>query len=72
MKKRFEVEELDCANCAAKMEKAIKKVDGVKAAGVNFLTLKMTLEAEDEIFEQVLQEVIKVAKKTIPGVVIHA
>ena len=50
MKKKFKLDEVDCANCAAKMEEAIKKIDGVQDASVNFLTQKMTLEADDERF----------------------
>ncbi len=69
MKKKFACE-VDCANCAAKLEEAIKKVEGVEEASVNFLTQKMTLSAADEVFEDVLQEVIKVAKKVEPDTVI--
>jgi len=66
MKKKFDLEELDCANCAAKLEAAIKQIDGVKNAGVNFLMQKLTLEAEDDCFEEVLKEVVKTAKKVLP------
>ncbi len=69
MKKKF-AGEVDCANCAAKLEEAIKKVEGVEEASVNFLTQKLTLAAADEVFEEVLQEVIKVAKKVEPDTVI--
>ncbi len=69
MKKKFACE-VDCANCAAKLEEAIKKVEGVEDASVNFLTQKLTLSAADEVFEDVLQEVIKVAKKVEPDTVI--
>ena len=69
MKKKFACE-VDCANCAAKLEEAIKKVEGVEDASVNFLTQKLTLAAADEVFEEVLQEVIKVAKKVEPDTVI--
>ncbi len=69
MKKKFACE-VDCANCAAKLEEAIKKVEGVEEASVNFLTQKLTLTAADEVFEDVLQEVIKVAKKVEPDTVI--
>ena len=50
MKKKFKCE-IDCAACAAKVEDAIKKIDGVTDAKVNFLMQKFTLEAEDERFE---------------------
>ncbi len=62
MKKKFKCE-IDCANCAAKVEAAIKKVDGVLDAKVNFLTQKFTLEAEEEKFEEVLNAAIRAGKK---------
>ena len=70
MKKKFNCE-VDCANCAAKLEDAIKKLDGVDDAKVNFLTQKLTLVAADEIFESVLEEVIKTGKKIEPDTVIE-
>ena len=63
MKKKFKVE-VDCANCAAKIENAISKIEGVNAVSVNFLTQKMTLEADDDRFDEILQQVVKTAKKT--------
>ena len=64
--KVYIVENLDCANCAAKMEGAIKKIDGVNDATVSFLTQKLTLDAEDARFEAVLDEVVRVCKKVEP------
>ena len=66
MKKNFKLVDLDCANCAAKMEGAIKKIDGVNDATVSFLTQKLTLDAEDARFEAVLDEVVRVCKKVEP------
>ena len=66
MKKKFKLVDLDCANCAAKMEGAIKKIDGVNDATVSFLTQKLTLDAEDARFEAVLDEVVRVCKKEEP------
>ncbi len=66
MKKTFKLIDLDCANCAAKMENAIKKLDGVHDASVSFMTQKMTLDAEDERFDAIVQEVVKVCKKVEP------
>ena len=57
MKKIFKLEDLDCANCAAKMEAAIAKVDGVESVSVNFFTQKLTLEAADDAFDDVLKKV---------------
>ncbi|MBR2672758.1 MAG: cation transporter [Oscillospiraceae bacterium] len=70
MKKKFNCE-VDCANCAAKLEDAIKKIEGVDDAKVNFLTQKLTLVAADEIFESVLEEVLKTAKRIEPDTVIE-
>ena len=56
MKKKFKMENLDCANCAAKMEAAIKKIPGVTDASMNFMTQKLTLEAEDARFDAILAE----------------
>ena len=66
MKKIFKLEDLDCANCAAKMETAIAKVDGVESVSVNFFTQKLTLEAADGDFDEVLKKVVKTAKKVDP------
>ena len=71
MKKKFKLVDLDCANCAAKMEGAIKKIDGVNDATVSFLTQKLTLDAEDARFEAVLDEVVRVCKKVEPDCVIN-
>lgn len=66
MKKKFKLQDLDCANCAAKMEDGIKKINGVKDASVSFMTQKMTIEAEEEDFERIMQEVVKVCAKVEP------
>ena len=66
MKKRFNLEDLDCANCAAKMEEAIKKIDGVKDATVSFMAQKLTIEAEEEDFDRILSEAAKCIAKVEP------
>lgn len=66
MKKTFKLEELDCANCAAKMERAIREIDGVTQDTVSFLTQKLTIEAEDERFEEIVKKAAKVCKKVEP------
>lgn len=66
MKKVFALEDLDCAHCAAKMEDAIRKVEGVMSVSVNFLTQKMTFEAEDAKFEKALGEAVKICRKIEP------
>ena len=66
MKKVFELDEVDCANCARKMQEAVAKIDGVDSVTVNFFTQKMTLEAADDKFDDVLKEALKVLKKVEP------
>ncbi|OUN07349.1 heavy metal transporter [Flavonifractor sp. An92] len=66
MKKRFKLENLDCANCAAKMEAAIKKLPGVHDATVSFMTQKLTLDADDDRFEEILDEAARLCKKVEP------
>ena len=56
MKKSYKLAELDCANCAAKMETAINKIPGVNKATVSFMTQKLTLDADDDKFESILKE----------------
>ena len=66
MKKTFKLIDLDCANCAAKMEAAIKKLDGVNDASVSFLSQKMTIDAEDDKFDEIVKQTVKVCKKVEP------
>lgn len=66
MKKKFKLQDLDCANCAAKMEAAIKNIDGVVDASVNFMTQKFTLEADDTRFDAILAEAKKICAKVEP------
>ncbi|MDE6890220.1 MAG: cation transporter [Lachnospiraceae bacterium] len=66
MKKKFKLEDLDCANCAAKMEDAIKKIEGVNDASVSFLAQKMTIDAVDEQFDEIMKKVVKACEKVEP------
>ena len=63
MKKVFKMIDLDCANCAAKMERAISALDGVQKATVSFMAQKLTLEADDARFDEIVKEAVKAAKK---------
>ena len=63
MKKRFTLENLDCANCAAKMEAAIRKIDGVYDATVSFMTQKLTLEADVARFDEIVEQAAAACKK---------
>jgi len=66
MKKTFKLRDLDCANCAAKMENAIRKLDGVNSATISFMTQKLTLDADDARFDEILQQAAKLCKKVEP------
>lgn len=66
MKKAFKLEDLDCANCAAKMERSVAKIDGVQSVNVSFIAQKMTIEADDERFEEIMDQVVRTCKKVEP------
>lgn len=62
MKKRFNLNDVDCANCAAKMEEKIKKLPGVKDASISFMAQKLTLDCDEEKLEEILKEAEKIVK----------
>ena len=66
MNKKFKMQDLDCAHCAAKMEEAIKKIEGVNDAAVSFMTQKLMIDAEDGCFDDVMNEVVKICRKVEP------
>jgi len=66
MKKVFKMVDLDCANCAQKMEDAIKKIDGVEDANVSFMAQKLTITADDSKFDEIMKKVVKTCKKVEP------
>ena len=70
MKKVFRMKDLDCANCAAKMEDAIRKISGVDSVSISFMTQKLTIEAEAAALDRILDDAVKACKKIEPGCVI--
>ena len=68
MKKTFRLEDLDCANCAAKMEEAVQGIEGVESASISFMQQRLVLEAGDDCFERVLVQAQKLMKKIEPDV----
>ncbi len=70
MKKVFRLEGLDCANCAAKIENALRKLSGVRSASVNFMTTKMTIEADDDKIEDIVIAAADIVKRVEPDVVV--
>ena len=71
MKEKFKLQDLACANCAAKMEEAIKRIEGVADANVSFMTQKMTIEAEESRFDEIMKEVVAVCRKVEPDCIIQ-
>lgn len=66
MKKRYAIKDLCCANCAAKMEDGIRKIDGVQNASVSVLTQKLMVEADDARFDEIMEKVVVLCKKVEP------
>ena len=66
MKKKFKLTDLDCANCAAKMERAVAKIDGVNSVSISFMAQRMAIEADDARFEEIMDQVVKTCKKVEP------
>ena len=66
MKKKYELEDLDCANCARKMEEAISKIEGVREINISFMAQKLTIDADDDRFDEIMREVESTIKKVEP------
>ena len=66
MKYQYKLQGLDCAHCAAKMEQAINKLEGVEKATISFMTQKLTLEADDARFEEILEQAAQICRKVEP------
>ena len=66
MKMVYRLEDLDCANCAAKMECAVRKIDGVDSASVSFMAQKLFIEADESRFDEIMDRVEKTCKKIEP------
>lgn len=70
MRKSFKLQDLDCANCASKMECDIAKLDGVNSANISFMTSKLVIDASDDRFDSVLAEAQSICSKYEPDCVI--
>lgn len=70
MKKTFKLEGLDCANCAAKIERAVKALDGIISASVNFVTTKIVIEGDDAKFDAIVSSMHDIVKRLEPDVII--
>ena len=72
MKKKYKLDEIDCANCALKLENAIREVKGILGVKVNYVMQKMTLEADDAAFDKVEKEVLTLCRRMEPDMDIAA
>ena len=66
MRKSFKIEDLECAHCAAKMEADISKLEGVNSASISFMTAKLVLDAQDDLFDQILDQAQAICQKYEP------
>lgn len=66
MRKVFKMEDLDCANCAAKMEDAIRRIEGVESVSVSYITQRLTLVASDDKFDDIVRQAQKVCRRIEP------
>jgi len=71
MKMKFKIKGIDCANCAAELERDIQKIDGVTEASLSFMTEKLVMEIEDDRKDEVLKNLKKVVKKEEPDCTIE-
>ena len=68
MKSKFKIQGLDCANCAARLEREIQEVDGVESVNINFMTEKMVIEYDENNGEELIKKIIKFIRKEAPDV----
>lgn len=71
MKMKFKIKGIDCANCAAQLELAIQKIDGVDNASISFMTERMVIECADDRKDEVMEKVRKTVKKEEPDATIE-
>ena len=71
MKYKFKIKGLDCANCAAELEREIKKINGIDDASISFMAEKLIIECEEAVKENALEEMKKVIKREEPDVTIE-
>ena len=62
MKKRYNLSDVDCANCAVKMEEQISKLPGVNSASISFMAQKLTLDADEDKLDEILKQAEKIIK----------
>lgn len=70
MKKTYKLQDLECANCAAKIEDAVKDLDGVNDASVSFMTQKLSIDVVEDRLEEIMDKVERIVKKIEPDTVV--
>lgn len=71
MKSKFKIKGLDCANCAAELERAIQKIDGIEMASISFMAERIELEYDETKKEEIMKKLNKVVKREEPDVTIE-
>lgn len=71
MKKTYRMRDLDCANCAAKMEREVGSIPGVQSCTISFLTQSMTIETDDASHDEIMRRAVKVCRKIEPDCTIQ-
>lgn len=66
MKKTYKIEDLCCANCAAKIEDGINRLEGVESASINFITQKLIISADEDKMDSIMKQAVKIARKIEP------
>ena len=66
MKQVYKLEDLDCANCAAKMERAVAKIEGVESVSISFMGQRMVIDADEARFDEIMDKVVKACRKVEP------
>ena len=66
MKKVYKLEDLDCANCAAKMERAVATIEGVESVSISFMGQRMAIDADEARFDEIMDKVVKACRKVEP------
>ena len=66
MKKIYKMQDLDCANCAAKMENAIRRIEGVEECSINFMMQKLTIVCAEEKLDEIMQKAVAACRKVEP------
>ena len=71
MNTKYKIKGLDCANCAAELERAIQKVEGIEEVNINFIVERMELKYDENNEEEIMKKVKKVIKREEPDVIIE-